>query len=117
MLTFSPSCEGLRNSHGWKGFKNTLYGQDWCPYIKETFNGFGKAIEYLGRYAHKIAISNSRILSLTGSERQAQPEPEKERAQVQQVRGKRRHTLPVWEDIRGGQPDRLQGDQGRPRKE
>lgn len=65
LLTFSPSCEGLRNSHGWKGFKNTLYGKDWCPYIKETFNGFGNAIEYLGRYTHKIAISNSRLLSLT----------------------------------------------------
>ena len=33
--------------------------------------------------------------------------PEEKRVQVQQVRGKRRHALPVWEDIRGGQPDRL----------
>ena len=32
---------------------------------KETFNGFGHAIEYLGKYAHKLAISNSRILSVT----------------------------------------------------
>ena len=38
---------------------------DWCPYIKETFNGFGNAIEYLGKYTHKIAISNSRILSVS----------------------------------------------------
>lgn len=36
-----------------------------CPYIKETFNGFGNAIEYLGRYTHKIAISNNRILSVS----------------------------------------------------
>lgn len=42
-----------------------LYEKDWCPYIKETFNGFGNAMEYLGRYTHKIAISNSRILNLT----------------------------------------------------
>lgn len=35
------------------------------PYIKETFNGFGNAIECLGRYTHKIAISNSRILDIT----------------------------------------------------
>src|SRR5699024_8210610 len=41
---------------------------DWCPYIKETFHGFGNAIEYLGRYTHKIAISNSRILSVTDTE-------------------------------------------------
>lgn len=45
--------------------ENSLYEKDWCPYIKETFNGFGNAMEYLGRYTHKIAISNSRILSVT----------------------------------------------------
>ena len=38
---------------------------DWCPYIKETFNGFGNAIEYLGRYTHRIAITNTRIQSVT----------------------------------------------------
>ena len=64
-LTFSSSCEKLRNSYHWKEWKNKLYEMDWCPYIKETFNGFGNAIEYLGRYTHKIAISNSRILSVS----------------------------------------------------
>ena len=63
-LTFSSSCEKLRNSYHWKELKNKLYDMDWCPYIKKTFNGFGNAIEYLGRYTHKIAISNSRILEL-----------------------------------------------------
>lgn len=64
-LTFSSSCENLRNSYHWKEWKNKLYEMDWSPYIKETFNGFGNAIEYLGRYTHKIAISNSRILSVS----------------------------------------------------
>lgn len=63
-LVFSSSCEKLRNSYEWSAFRNALYEKDWCPYIKETFNGFGNAIEYLGRYTHKIAISNSRILSV-----------------------------------------------------
>ena len=63
-LTFSASCEKLRNSYEWSEFRNALYEKDWCPYIKETFNGFGNAIEYLGRYTHKIAISNSRIVSV-----------------------------------------------------
>ena len=49
----------------WNTFKDSLYQKDWCPYIKETFNGFGNAIEYLGRYTHKVAISNSRIISVT----------------------------------------------------
>jgi len=63
-LVFSSSCENLHNSYCWSEFRNILYQKDWCPYIKETFNGFGNAIEYLGRYTHKVAISNSRILSV-----------------------------------------------------
>lgn len=64
-LVFSSTCEELKDSSVWKKWKNQLYEKDWCPYIKETFNGFGNAIEYLGRYTHKIAVSNSRILSVT----------------------------------------------------
>ena len=67
-LLFSSSCKELNEPCQWKEFKNSLYDTDWCPYIKETFNGFGNAIEYLGRYTHRIAISNSRILSVKDSE-------------------------------------------------
>ncbi|MGN0364109.1 MAG: IS91 family transposase [Bilifractor sp.] len=63
-LVFSSACEALKDSSVWKKWKNRLYEKDWCPYIKETFNGFGNAIEYLGRYTHRIAISNSRILAV-----------------------------------------------------
>lgn len=68
LLRFSSSCEVLRNRYQWKEFKNNLYDKEWCPYIKQTFHGFGNAIEYLGRYTHKIAITNNRILSVTESE-------------------------------------------------
>lgn len=61
VLVFSDSCRHLRNSYEWNDFRDSLYKKDWCPYIKETFNGFGNAIDYLGRYTHRIAISNSRI--------------------------------------------------------
>lgn len=63
-LKFSSSCQNLRNQYSWSELKRDLYSIDWCPYIKETFHGFGNAIEYLGRYTHKIAISNNRILSV-----------------------------------------------------
>ena len=63
-LAFSSSCEKLQNSYEWAEFRDTLYKKDWCPYIKETFHGFGNAMEYLGRYTHKVAISNSRLLSV-----------------------------------------------------
>lgn len=67
-LSFSHSCEKLRNHYCWGELRGQLYSKDWCPYIKETFNGFGNAIEYLGRYTHKIAISNSRILTVNETE-------------------------------------------------
>ena len=64
-LSFSDKCEYLRNSYAWSEFRDSLYKKEWCPYIKETFNRFGNAIDYLGRYANRIAITNSRIISVT----------------------------------------------------
>ncbi|MCQ2598624.1 MAG: IS91 family transposase [Treponema sp.] len=49
----------------WKAFVDKLYKKTWCPFIKETFNGKGNAIEYLARYSYRTAISNSRIIQIT----------------------------------------------------
>lgn len=68
MLYFSKACRAFSGPDDWTKFCSYLYDIDWCPYIKETFNGFGNAIEYLGRYANKIAISNSRIESFSETE-------------------------------------------------
>ena len=67
-LVIPKSCVNLSNPADWLHFCNALYSEDWCPYIKQTFNGNGNAIEYLGRYTHKIAISNSRIVSVCGDQ-------------------------------------------------
>lgn len=66
-LCFTSHTHRLRNSYEWNEFRNSLYNITWIPYIKETFNGFGNAIDYLGRYTHRIAISNSRIKSVTST--------------------------------------------------
>lgn len=67
-LHFSSNCLKFRNSYEWNDFNNSLYNKTWIPYIKETFNGFGNAIDYLGRYTHRIAISNSRIKSVSDTQ-------------------------------------------------
>lgn len=67
-LMLPDSCSRLRNSYEWQEFRDSLYRKTWVPHAKETFNGFGNAIDYLGRYVHRIAISNSRILSVTKTE-------------------------------------------------
>ena len=64
-LQFPNLYPKLKNSYEWNEFTTSLYDKTWIPYIKETFNGFGNAIDYLGRYTHRIAISNSRIKSVT----------------------------------------------------
>lgn len=64
-LTIPESCRDLAVPEGWQAFVDKLYSTDWCPYIKETFNGNGNAINYLGRYTHRIAISNGRITDMT----------------------------------------------------
>lgn len=66
-LCFTNHTHKLKNSYEWNEFRNSLYNTTWIPYIKETFNGFGNAIDYLGRYTHRIAISNSRVKSVTST--------------------------------------------------
>lgn len=43
------------------GLIDALYKRDWVVYAKRPFSGPESVIEYLGRYTHKIAISNHRI--------------------------------------------------------
>ena len=64
-LHYSGSCKKLKNSYEWNEFHSSLYEIQWVPFIKETFNGFGNAMDYLGRYTHRIAISNGRIKQVT----------------------------------------------------
>lgn len=67
-LSLSSGMQHLNNSYEWNEYINCLFQKEWIPFIKETFNGAGNAIEYLGRYTHRIVISNSRILSITESQ-------------------------------------------------
>ena len=47
---------------------NLLYQKQWVVYAKAPFGGPHAVIEYLGRYTHKVAISNHRILSINDEE-------------------------------------------------
>jgi len=44
-----------------KHLVNALFKKDWVVYAKRPFGGPEQVVEYLGRYTHKIAISNHRI--------------------------------------------------------
>jgi hypothetical protein len=40
---------------------NTCFKKPWVVHAKKPFSGVNSVLEYLGRYSHKIAISNHRI--------------------------------------------------------
>ncbi|TXF84720.1 IS91 family transposase [Neolewinella aurantiaca] len=43
-------------------WRRARYQQDWIVYAKAPFGGPYQVVEYLGRYTHKTAISNHRLL-------------------------------------------------------
>jgi hypothetical protein len=47
-----------------QSFYDTLFAKDWVVYAKRPFADPKYVVEYLGRYTHKIAISDHRIASL-----------------------------------------------------
>ena len=60
-LTF-PAAPG--NAREFTAMLGKLYGKTWNLYAKAPFGGPEQTLEYLGRYTHRVAISNSRILSI-----------------------------------------------------
>ena len=63
-LVFSGTSLKFRCSNEFQRLVDLLYKKEWVSNIKETFKGAKNVIEYLGRYTHRIAISNSRIVSI-----------------------------------------------------
>ena len=47
-----------------QGLRQCLFEKDWIVYAKRPFGSPKSVLEYLGRYTHKIAISNHRIQSV-----------------------------------------------------
>ena len=51
----------------WQRLLNTLYDKDWYVYCKRPFKTNNSVLEYLGRYTHRVAISNHRIVDIQGN--------------------------------------------------
>lgn len=47
--------------------KTQLYSKKWVVYAKRPFFGPTQIIEYLGRYTHKIAVSNHRLVDIANN--------------------------------------------------
>jgi hypothetical protein len=62
-LVFPGSISHLKEPGDFKIFMRQLYKKKWVVYCKPPFGGPQGVLQYLGRYTHRIAISNNRILS------------------------------------------------------
>jgi hypothetical protein len=60
-LAYSGGCAALADESAWEALLSALESQRWIVYPKATPGKPAKALEYLARYTHKVAISDSRI--------------------------------------------------------
>ena len=67
-LIFPDGIGHLKEPHTFESFRRRLYHKKWVVYCKPPFGGAEGVLSYLGRYTHRIAISNNRILSFNDKE-------------------------------------------------
>jgi hypothetical protein len=65
-LDLAGGSEHLRDPAAWRVFVNALFDTDWVVYAKLAFGGATAVLRYLGRYTHRVAISNHRLLAFDG---------------------------------------------------
>ena len=65
-LDLSGATAALRDSIRWHAFVAALFRTDWVVYAKPAFGGPGAVLRYLGRYTHRVAISNHRVIAFDG---------------------------------------------------
>jgi len=63
-LLFPGRINYLQEPKTFESFRGLLYPKKWVVYCKPPFNGAQGVLQYLGRYTHRIAISNNRILAI-----------------------------------------------------
>jgi len=63
-LTFPDRHGASPGDKGFAAMLDKLYRKAWSLYAKPPFDGPEQTLEYLGRYTHRVAISNNRILSI-----------------------------------------------------
>ena len=63
-LEFHGTARPFRNHYAFRELIDSCYDREWVAYCKKPFNGAESVIQYLGKYTHRIAISNYRIKSM-----------------------------------------------------
>ncbi len=67
-LRFSGALAGLADAAVFADQLDALARIDWVVYAKPPFAGPEQVLGYLGRYTHRVAIANSRLVELAGGQ-------------------------------------------------
>jgi len=62
-LQFFGELEELRDAARFSAYLSPLRHTEWVVYSKPPFGGPAQVLAYLGRYTHRVAISNQRLLA------------------------------------------------------
>ena len=65
-LNFFGLIQHLAEAKGFAEFVRKLHRHQWVVYAKPSFGGPEQVLRYLGRYTHRVAISNHRLISFDG---------------------------------------------------
>lgn len=63
-LRFPGTIAPEQDRAAFKAYVKGLYGREWVVYCKPPFNGPESVIQYLGRYTHRVALTNHRLISI-----------------------------------------------------
>ena len=63
-LQFFSSLESLRDRSSFLDYLAPLREAEWVVYAKRPFAGPEQVLDYVGRYTHRVAISNNRLLEI-----------------------------------------------------
>src|SRR5437867_2207856 len=63
-LQFFGSLEKLQDPHQFRSYLAPLEQSEWVVYAKPPFGGPQQVLDYVGRYTHRVAISNNRLLDI-----------------------------------------------------
>jgi hypothetical protein len=63
-LVFSKKTATFESKQNFQQLINSVSKKRWIAYAKRPFAGPQQVLDYLGRYTHRVAISNNRIISI-----------------------------------------------------
>ena len=63
-LTFFKSHRHLHEPAVFRRYLAPVWKTEWVIYTKRPFAGPGQVLDYVGRYTHRVAISNNRLVSM-----------------------------------------------------